>query len=138
MGLLQNESLWQSLVTMQYRGRQMTYAAKYPEAVDSILIADDGTPVGRLLVDCRPDRWRIVDIVVLAAHRGRGLGTSVLEWCQLQCAAAGAELRLQVAPTNPARRLYERLGFRLVAEDATAVEMFWSAAEIGSRKQRRK
>ena len=113
---------------MQYRGRKMSWAAQYPDAADSILIADDGTPVGRLLVDRKPHRWRIVDIAVLASHRGRGLGARVLAECRSECGAAGARLELRVAPDNPARRLYERLGFRVTGQDAVAVEMVWNAA----------
>jgi hypothetical protein len=30
---------------------------------------------------------------------------------------------------NPARRLYERLGFKTIGEDAVAEEMIWSAAD---------
>ncbi len=126
--LQSNEALWRSLVEMQYRGRKMTYAAQYPEAEDSILLGDGEEPVGRLLVDRKVDCWRIVDIAVLAAHRGRGLGTSVLKECQRQAAAAGAGLELQVAPFNPARRLYERLGFEATRENAVAAEMVWSLA----------
>jgi ribosomal protein S18 acetylase RimI-like enzyme len=126
------EELVRSLIQMQYRGRSMTYAARYPASENSILIADDGSPVGRLLLDRGslrlPDCWRIVDIAILATHRGKGLGTRVLKECQRLCAAAGASLELQVTPWNPARRLYERLGFQVVSEDATAVEMGWSPA----------
>lgn len=115
------------LIEMQYRGRMMTYGAQYPEAVDSILLGEDGTPAGRLLVDRKPDCWRVVDIAVLAAHRGRGLGTRALSECQRQAAAVGAGMGLQVTPENPARRLYERLGFRVVDKDRVAVEMVWAA-----------
>jgi ribosomal protein S18 acetylase RimI-like enzyme len=123
------EAQIQQLVEMQYRGRQMTYAAQFPQAEDSILLGEDGQPVGRLLLNRKPECWRIVDIAVLAAHRGRGLGTRVLEQCQRQATAAGAELELHVMQFNPARRLYERLGFKTIGEDAVAEEMIWSAAD---------
>jgi ribosomal protein S18 acetylase RimI-like enzyme len=118
-----------SLLELQYRGRKMTYAAQYPDAEDSILLGEDGQPVGRLLLDRKPDRWRIVDLAVLTEQRGRGLGSKVLEECCCQAAAAGASLELQVAPQNPAQRLYARLGFRAVREDAVSIEMTWNAAE---------
>ena len=37
--------------------------------------------------------------------------------------AADAEIRLSVLKANPARRVYERLGFTVVAEKAHAFEM---------------
>jgi ribosomal protein S18 acetylase RimI-like enzyme len=118
-----------TLIEMQYRGRAMTYAAHCPEAVDLILLGGDGTPVGRLLLDRNSTRWRIIDIAVLAAHRGRGIGTEALRECQRQAAAAGVGLELQVEPLNPAHRLYRRLGFSEAGEkNAVTVEMVWSKA----------
>jgi ribosomal protein S18 acetylase RimI-like enzyme len=120
------------LIDMQYRGRKMSYTAQYPEAEDSILCLEDGreeeTPVGRLLVDRKTDCWRVVDIAVLAHYRGRGLGTAALKECQSKSCAAGVRLELAVRPENPARRLYERLGFHAVSEDAATVQMIWNPA----------
>jgi ribosomal protein S18 acetylase RimI-like enzyme len=136
-GLRTDEALWQSLIEMQYRGRQMSYTAQYPNAEDSILVDKDGQPVGRLLLDRRPECWRIVDVAVSVASRGRGLGSGVLRQFQKDAAAAGARLELQVAPLNPARRLYERMGFCAVRVDAIAVEMTWSAAEQAQTQNER-
>ena len=126
--LLGDEALGRSLVEMQYRGRKMSWAAQYPDAADSILIADDGTPVGRFLVDRKPDRWRIVDIAVLARIAAGDWEHACLRSAGASAGAAGARLELRVAPDNPARRLYERLGFRVTGQDAVAVEMVWNAA----------
>jgi len=119
----------EKLIEMQYRGRKLTYGAQYPGAEDSILLDEDGRAAGRLLVDRGAECWRIVDIAVLSGHRGKGMATAALRECQRRCAASGARLELQVAPMNPARRLYERAGFRATREDAMAVEMVWSAAD---------
>jgi len=128
-----NAELYASLIEMQYQGRKQSYSAEYPCAADAILYLEDeargALPVGRILVDSKPERWRVVDLAVLAAHRGRGLGSWALRLCQQQCQAAGAKLTLAVKPDNRARRLYERLGFRVVYEDLLAVEME-SAAPI--------
>jgi ribosomal protein S18 acetylase RimI-like enzyme len=126
-----NAELYRSLIETQYRGRKQSYSAEFPRAVDAILCLEDearGTlPVGRILVDCKPERWRIVDIAVLATHRGRGLGSWALRLCQQRCEAAGAKLALAVRPENRARRLYERLGFRVTEESVLALEMESSA-----------
>lgn len=118
----------QMLIEMQYRGRTMTYSAAYPDAMELMIVEPDSAAVGHMLLDRNPDRWRIVDIAVLAAHRGRGLGTRVLQDCKRQAAAAGAAIELQVEPYNPARRLYERLGFRATEEDVMNVKMVWDGA----------
>jgi ribosomal protein S18 acetylase RimI-like enzyme len=139
--LRSNEVLWQSLVEMQYRGRKISYATAFPEACDSVLCLDDGdghsSPVGRLLVDRKAHRWRIVDISVLREHRGRGLGRMALKECQAQCKDAEAKLELEVTPQNPAGRLYRRLGFRVTGEDLLAVRMEWNAAEYGTQGRRK-
>ena len=131
-----NEALYQSLLEMQYRGRKLSYAAQYPQAVDSILCIEDeakgAMPVGRLLVDCQPDCWRIVDIALLAAHRGKGLGSWALEHCQRECGAAAGKLALAGKPDNRARRLYERLGFRVTHEDLLTAEMVLDIVNLAS------
>ncbi len=50
-------------------------------------------------------------IVVSAEARGAGLGTEVMEVLVSQAHARGVPLWLSVYRTNPARRLYRRLGF---------------------------
>jgi ribosomal protein S18 acetylase RimI-like enzyme len=116
----------QKLVEMQYRGRRTTYAARYPQAENRILITADGKAGGRVLIDRKPAPWHIVDIGVLAADRGKGLATRAIEECQAQCRKAQMRLELQVNPDNPARRLYERLGFRAIQETEISIEMVWT------------
>jgi ribosomal protein S18 acetylase RimI-like enzyme len=120
LALLRNdEAMWLSLVQMQYRGRRLTYEAQYPEASDLLICLDNGTPVGRLLLDRKSDHWRIVDIALLAAHRRLGIGTAVITGCKKECGALGIPLRLSVAHGNLAHRLYVRLGFSEIAPSQT-------------------
>jgi ribosomal protein S18 acetylase RimI-like enzyme len=118
----------EKLIEMQYRGQRTTWAARYPHAENRILITANSTSCGRVLIDRRPARWRIVDIGVLAAHRGRGLATRAIEQCQTHCRNTQMRLELQVNPENPARRLYERLGFRAIQETEISIEMVWTPA----------
>jgi len=124
-GLAEEQST--ALAEMQYRGRQASWAARYPRAENLIVCDGVGHPVGRLLLDRFPQRWRIVDLAIRSDLRQQGLGGQVLTYCQQQAEEARASLALQVAPYNPARRLYERLHFCAVHEDAVEVEMIWSA-----------
>ena len=119
------EEQWGPLIQMQFRGRKMTYLESYPEAEDFILLGKNNKPIGRLLLDRKPDRWRIVDIALLAKHRRQGLGTRVILQWQHRAASAGVRMELQVSPLSSARRLYERLGFRATREDAISVDMVW-------------
>lgn len=131
-----NAELYKSLIESQYQGRKQSYLAGFSQAADAILCLQDeirgASPVGRILVDCQPERWRIIDLAVLAAQRGSGLGSWAIRLCQQRCAAAGVKLALAVKPENRARRLYERLGFRATEESLLVVEMEWDASFPGA------
>ena len=118
------------LVKMQYRGRAMSYAQAYPQAEEMLLCLEDGADeiaIGCLLLARATDCWRIVDLALLAAYRGQRFGRSAVQQVQRQCAEAGVALHLHVLHGNPAARLYERMGFCAVSEDAIGVEMVWDA-----------
>lgn len=117
----------EKLVELQHRGQQMTYFERYPRAENLILLSENGMPAGRLLLDRQPGFSRIVDVAVLTEFRRGGIATRAIRDCQSWCRTWRARLELQVDPANPARTLYERLGFRVETESATAVEMVWTA-----------
>jgi ribosomal protein S18 acetylase RimI-like enzyme len=77
---------------------------------DVVLV--DGEPAGRLYVHATDDEIRIVDIALLPAFRGSGIGSALLR----DVLADGRRVTIHVERMNPALRLYERLGFEL-AED---------------------
>lgn len=111
-----------SLLTIQYRGRAAQHAKAHPNAIDHIIEAD-GQPVGRILVDETDLDIHVIDIAVAEAARARGIGSDVLRtWCD-RADASGRTVSVMVAPSSPARRLYERLGLEAVAEDQSVVRM---------------
>ncbi|MDX3639663.1 GNAT family N-acetyltransferase [Streptomyces sp. MB09-02B] len=60
----------------------------------------------------------------LAPHlQGTGIGTAVLRTLLSRCDHDGVPVRLNVLRGSPARRLYERHGFRLETEDPVDVYM---------------
>ena len=63
------------------------------------------------------DEIHINNLAVLADHQGRGLGTALLQHVLEAGASRGADrATLEVRRSNaPARRLYERLGFKVAA-----------------------
>ncbi len=64
-----------------------------------------------------------LSVAVLPEYRGRGIGASLLT--QLLQAASNhhAAVSLSVAAENPALRLYQRLGFDVVATSGTSLTM---------------
>ena len=53
-----------------------------------------------------------MEITLLTAARNRGIGETTGRILMHHAHAAGIQMGLHVEPFNPARRLYERLGFR--------------------------
>lgn len=99
----------------QFRAQDQHYRLHYPQC-EYLVIESAGRPVGRLYVDRRPAEIRIVDIALLVSERGKGLGGSLMESILAEGQQAGLPVRIHVERTNPARRLYDRLGFCLVEE----------------------
>jgi ribosomal protein S18 acetylase RimI-like enzyme len=80
------------------------------------------------------DRTPEVTIGVSEAARGKGVGGRLLGALVADAARRGVGLCLNVRHDNPARRLYERIGYRLVPGSAvpnrvggTSFGMIWAA-----------
>lgn len=114
----------ESFLQMQFQVQRRAYQMQYEEA-EHCIIVHDGRPVGRTIVQRTTNGLHLVDIAVLPEYRGAGIGTGVLRTLQAQAALAGQPLRLHVMRANPARRLYERLGFTLTGENDTHYAMEW-------------
>jgi GNAT superfamily N-acetyltransferase len=63
---------------------------------------------------------------LLAAYRQAGIGTAILQDLLAEAARAGMPFRLHVTKLNPARRLYERLGFTTLVDNGVYLFMEWS------------
>jgi GNAT superfamily N-acetyltransferase len=100
----------EAFLRMQFRAQDTHYRQHYPDAtVDVILVG--GVPAGRLYVDRWPAEVRIVDIALLPQFRGAGVGTFLLTRILAEAEVAGLRVSIHVETFNPARRLYQRLGF---------------------------
>lgn len=64
-----------------------------------------------------------LSIALLPECRGRGIGTQLLEAMLEAARTRYTALSLSVSPENPARRLYERLGFVVVGQHGPALTM---------------
>lgn len=120
------------LIDMQWRAQAAGYRQAYPDA-DSLVIERGGVAVGRLLVDCTPPHWRIVDLALLPQARGQGHGGALLRALQDRARQAGAALALTVRRDNvAARHLYAALGFAPAGGDVLAEQMMWSCPNPAS------
>lgn len=112
----------ETFVRMQFELQQRDYAHRYPDAEHSV-IELDGELAGQWRVWRGPEHVVLVDIALLPAFRNRGLGTRLLMELAVEAEERGVPLSLSVRPDNPARRLYERLGFVAARATPTNVEM---------------
>jgi ribosomal protein S18 acetylase RimI-like enzyme len=87
------------------------------------VIEADGQRIGVLKVSEESESLRIVQLQLLPAHQGFGVGTSLVRAVLKQAHAQGKNVTLSVLRVNQARRLYERLGFRVVGEDEFSFHM---------------
>jgi GNAT superfamily N-acetyltransferase len=107
---------WPEPVLRQFVGQQeqlqhLHYRAAYPDA-EWLVVEQAGEPIGRIYVDEGEDSILLVDISLIPERRQQGLGTALISDLIDRSERGGKATLLSVAWDNPARRLYERLGFR--------------------------
>lgn len=126
-----NAAQQELFLQMQFRAQQSQYSS-YPadarfciieryETGDgkceaSAVVPTTGEAIGRLYVTRQPDAIHIVDIALLPASRRQGIGGALLRILLEEAAATGKTLRLHVEASNPALRLYRRLGLKPVGD----------------------
>lgn len=88
------------------------------------IIQVDGRDAGVLVVEWREDEIYLGLIELLPEFQGRGIGSAIVADLLAKARARQLPLALHVLKTNqPARRLYERLGFTVEAEEAVRYRM---------------
>lgn len=95
------------------------------DCAEIVLLA--GAPAGLLKVVRGPDNWDLVQIQILPEKQGRGFGSTILDKLLADAVNAQVTVSLSVLKMNPARQLYERLGFRIVAQNDHAYDMEFGA-----------
>ncbi|MTI39650.1 GNAT family N-acetyltransferase [Fulvivirga lutimaris] len=81
------------------------------------MIWSDNAVVGFIKYKEQPKSLDIIQFQISPEHQGKGLGKMVLEIIESQAHTKQKGLSLKVLKANPAKRLYERFGFKVVGED---------------------
>lgn len=117
-----------AFVLHQFEAQDTHYRAHYAGATLDVVVVD-GEDAGRLYVHRGPTDIRVMDIALAPGYRGRGIGERLLRELREEAGASGRRLSIHVEEENPARRLYERIGMRVVdAPRPPYLLMEWSAA----------
>ena len=114
----------QAFLDQQHRAQHLHYRNVFPDA-EWLIVERGGERIGRLYLAESGDRVMLIDISLVPAARGAGLGGAILADLMHAAGAAGKRVSLHVERLNPARRLYVRHGFTLVSDKGIYLEMEW-------------
>jgi ribosomal protein S18 acetylase RimI-like enzyme len=117
------EAAKQAFLAQQFTAQDADYRGRWPDG-RFLVVERDGVPVGRLY-RCEPagDELRLIDLALLPEARGAGIGTGLLADLLAEADARSLRTTLHVEKRNPARRLYDRLGFAETSEDGVYAAM---------------
>jgi ribosomal protein S18 acetylase RimI-like enzyme len=87
------------------------------DVTDVRIIMRDGADIGWLQSTAREGALFLGQLFVDRRFQRRSFGTEVMHRLISEANEAGQPLRLEVVKINPAKRLYDRLGFRTTGED---------------------
>jgi ribosomal protein S18 acetylase RimI-like enzyme len=119
----QEEQL-EAFLRMQYEAQKKSYLLQFPSATYEMVMIND-VRIGRIITCLTDSTIDIVDISLLSEYRNRGIGTNMIEMEKKKALATNKCIRLHVLQSNPARRLYERLGFHIKDEPFPYYKMEW-------------
>ena len=122
----------QKFLEQQFNLQHFHYLTYYTEA-DFLVIEYKNTVQGRYYLLRTAPEHSIVDISLMAALRGKGVGRALIEASQHEAKMLGRGIKLQVLEYNVrAKRLYDRLGFVVTDSADMYHHMRWPAASEAS------
>jgi GNAT superfamily N-acetyltransferase len=113
----------------QFAAQTESYRCAFPQAHISIIEVAE-VAAGRWYVDQSCEPLHVIDISMLPEYRGRGIGSALLRNLIAKAGRSGAAVSLSVEISNPAVRLYERLGFRTVSSDGVYLRQIASGSSM--------
>jgi GNAT superfamily N-acetyltransferase len=115
----------EAFLRMQFAAQDRYYHATFPAASYDLIVSGEEV-LGRLYVDRGEAAWLVLDIALLPGHRGRGIGARLLTDVLAEAGAAAKPVQIHVERFNPAQRLYDRLGFRQIADEGVYLRLEWN------------
>jgi GNAT superfamily N-acetyltransferase len=98
--------------------QQAYFREHFKPALYRIIIVDD-VAAGAVSVEHLQDEVHLAELQLLPDYQHRGIGTRIIQSIYIDAALDGLPVTLQVLKVNPARQLYERLGFHITGETET-------------------
>lgn len=119
-----------AFLDMQFTAQKLHYEQYYSDC-EFLVIEVEGNPIGRLYIDRGDEDIRIIDIALLPEVRGRGIGRVLIGEILEEGQATRKRVSIHVEHDNPARRLYDRLGFQHVDTNGVYHLMEWRPVPAG-------
>ena len=116
-----------AFLTLQHEAQHAHYRKGYKGA-QWLVIERRGEGIGRLYLLEGAEEVRIVDIALLPDARGGGIGEAILRDVGADASSRGKPVTIHVEKFNPARRLYDRLGFEPIEDKGVYDLMEWRPA----------
>ncbi|WP_245307805.1 GNAT family N-acetyltransferase [Hoeflea sp. IMCC20628] len=113
-----------TFLEMQFQAQHAHYREHYPDAL-WLVLERAGKPIGRLYLEQWPSEHRIIDIALMPDTRGQGVGSALLRDVMDEAAGLSKAVSIHVEKTNPAMRLYKRLGFETVEDKGVYDLLRW-------------
>lgn len=120
-----------AFLKMQFAAQQRAHHTAFPRADRSMIVLHAEMAAGIWVVNRTAEEIRLVDIALLPEHRGKGIGVRLIGALLEEAGAHGVPVRLSVAKSNRAARLYTRLGFAPTTDDGVYMGLEWSRAATG-------
>jgi ribosomal protein S18 acetylase RimI-like enzyme len=118
---------WPPEQRRQFLDRQFELQHHYYQAhhagADFLLLLREATPIGRLYWRESESVASLIDVALVPAERGRGLGSALVGVLVQRADQRGLAIELHVEPDNPALRLYRRFGFEVAADNGVYARM---------------
>lgn len=113
-----------AFLSQQFTAQHSHYRAHYRGA-EWLVIEQGRDAIGRLYIEEWPSQFRVIDIALLPAYQKQGIGGAILEDVLVSARAAGKAVSIHVEKSNPARKLYDRLGFAQVEDKGVYDLLEW-------------
>jgi ribosomal protein S18 acetylase RimI-like enzyme len=120
-----------AFLRQQFEAQDRHYREHYPGA-RFLVVERQGEAVGRFYVHHREGEIRLMDVALLPAARGRGIGSRLVRDLMAEAAASGRRLTIHVERFNRALSLYRRLGFRVAEDKGVYLFLEWLPAGGGA------
>lgn len=119
-----SEEQKQLFVETQFQAQHQHYQTHYPDASFDLILYK-GEAIGRLYLEECCSELRIIDITLAPQYRQRGIGSWFLRGILQKAVVTEKSVLMHVEQSNPALRLYQRLGFEKLSDQGIYYLMKW-------------